>query len=321
MSKPYVYVTRKLPEELLHVLSQTAEVECWEETDKPVPREILLEKSRNADGLLTMLSDKVDKELLEQAASLKVVANLAVGYDNIDLEEAETRNVIVCNTPDVLTDATADLAFALLMAAARRIPEADQYVKKDKWHGWAPFMFAGADVHKKTLGIIGMGRIGTAVAKRAAGFDMEILYHNRSRKKEIEQDLGVKYAEKKELLEKADFVCVVAPLTTETRGMIGKGELEQMKKSAYLINVSRGPVVDEKALIEAMQNEVIAGAGLDVFEQEPIRAEHPLLKFPQVVALPHIGSATTATREEMAELCARNIAAVLKGEKAETPLN
>lgn len=318
MNKPFVYVTRKLPEELLLPLKETAEVECWPYEGEAVPRDVLLEKASTAAGLLTMLSEKIDEELLEQSPNLKVVANMAVGYDNIDLEKTKEYNVTICNTPDVLTDATADLGFSLLMATARRIPEAVDYVKADKWQGWAPFMFAGADVYKKTLGIIGMGRIGSAVAKRASGFEMEVLYHNRSRKPEMEEELGVKYAEKEELLRQADFVCVVAPLTQETQGMIGKEEFKLMKDTALLINVSRGPVVDETALIEALEKEEIAGAGLDVFDQEPIRADHPLLAFPQVVAVPHIGSATVSAREKMASLAARNIQLVLRGKEAET---
>lgn len=321
MSKPYVYVTRELPEELLSAIKEVAEVECWPHAEKAVPRDVLLEKAALAEGLLTMLSDKIDEELLAQAPHLKVVANLAVGYDNIDLKKAKEHGVTVCNTPDVLTEATADLAFSLLMATARRIPEAVNYVKEDKWHGWAPFMFAGADVHQKTLGIIGMGRIGSAIAKRAGGFDMEVLYHNRSRHEETEKELGVKYAEKEDLLKQADFVCVTAPLTPDTKAMIAAPEFKQMKDSAFLINISRGPVVAEDDLIQALKDEEIAGAGLDVFDKEPIRADHPLLQFPQVVALPHIGSATTDTRKAMAELAARNIAAVINGEKAETPVH
>ncbi|WP_147804292.1 2-hydroxyacid dehydrogenase [Alkalicoccus halolimnae] len=320
MSKPFVYVTRQLPDDVLKPLREQAEVECWPYTDEPVPRETLLEKAAEAEGLLTMLTDQVDEELMERAPRLKVAANLAVGFDNIDTKEASKRGIIICNTPDVLTEATADLGFALLMASARRIPEAAEYIKNDEWHQWSPFLLAGSDVHGKTLGIIGMGRIGAAIAKRSKGFDMNILYHNRSRADEAERDLGAVYASKEELLRHADFVCIVAPLTDETKGMIDKKAFQYMKSSAFLINVSRGPVVNEEDLIDALERKEIAGAGLDVYEQEPIGANHPLLQFPQVTALPHIGSATTATRKKMVSLAAENIALVLQGKEAATPV-
>jgi glyoxylate reductase len=320
MSKPFVYVTRQLPDDVLKPLREQAEVECWPYTDEPVPRETLFEKAAEAEGLLTMLTDQVDEELMERAPRLKVAANLAVGFDNIDTKEASKRGIIICNTPDVLTEATADLGFALLMASARRIPEAAEYIKNDEWHQWSPFLLAGSDVHGKTLGIIGMGRIGAAIAKRSKGFDMNILYHNRSRAEEVEKDLDAVYTSKEKLLSQADFVCVAAPLTDETKGMIDKKAFQHMKSSAFLINVSRGPVVNEEDLIDALERKEIAGAGLDVYDQEPIGANHPLLQFPQVTALPHIGSATTATREKMISLAAENIALVLQGKEAATPV-
>jgi glyoxylate reductase len=316
--KPLIYITRKLPQAVIEPLNQEFHVEMWEREDTPVPRDILLQKSKKAFALLTMLSDKVNEELLEKADSLKVVANLAVGYDNIDLEAAKQKGVAVCNTPDVLTDTTADLTFALLMTAARRIVEADRYIKEGQWESWSPLLLAGTDIHHKTIGIVGMGNIGEAVAKRAKGFDMEILYHNRSRKPHAEKALGAVYASLDELLTQSDFVVVLAPLTPETEGLFRKEQFRAMKKSAFFINAARGPIVDEEALTEALKTGEIAGAGLDVFVKEPIDSDHPLLSLDNVVALPHIASSSTETRLGMMNLCVENIHAVLKGDKPKT---
>ncbi|MFE1243335.1 2-hydroxyacid dehydrogenase [Fictibacillus sp. NPDC058756] len=321
MQKPYVYVTRKLPEETLYALKEKAEVGMWPHEEKAVPREVLLKEAQKAEGLLTMLSDKVDGELLDNAPSLKVVANLAVGYDNIDINKAKENNVTVCNTPDVLTDSTADLAFSLILATARRVVESANYVKEGKWNSWGPLLLAGADVHHKTIGIVGMGRIGEAVARRAKGFDMNILYHNRNRKSDAERNLNAEYKDFYDLLKESDFVVCLAPLTAETKGMFNREAFQTMKKSAIFINAGRGASVDEEALVDALQNGIIAGAGLDVFEKEPIPADHPLLTMKQVVALPHIGSASVETRMKMAELAGRNIAFVLDGKTAETPVS
>jgi glyoxylate reductase len=320
MQKPYVFITRKLPEETLVSLEVIAHVGMWPYEEEAVPREVLLKESQKADGLLTMLSDKIDKELFDNAPSLKVVANLAVGYDNIDIEAAKMKNVRVCNTPDVLTDSTADLAFSLILATARRIVESASYVKEGKWNSWGPLLLAGADVHHKTIGIVGMGRIGEAVARRAKGFDMNILYHNRSRKPEAEMKLGAVYRDFYDLLKESDFVVCLAPLTTETKGMFNREAFQAMKQSTIFINASRGASVDEEALVDALKNGVIAGAGLDVYVKEPIAADHPLLTMKQVVALPHIGSASVETRKKMSELACRNIAKVIDGKKAETPV-
>lgn len=320
MQKPYVFITRKLPEETLVSLKEIAHVGMWPYEEEAVPREVLLKEAQKADGLLTMLSDKIDKELFDNAPSLKVVANLAVGYDNIDIEAAKMKNVRVCNTPDVLTDSTADLAFSLILATARRIVESASYVKEGKWNSWGPLLLAGADVHHKTIGIVGMGRIGEAVARRAKGFDMNILYHNRSRKPEAEKKLGAVYRDFYDLLKESDFVVCLAPLTTETKGMFNREAFQAMKQSAIFINAGRGASVDEEALVDALKNGVIAGAGLDVYVKEPIAADHPLLTMKQVVALPHIGSASVETRKKMSELACRNIAKVIDGKKAETPV-
>ncbi|MFC0187687.1 2-hydroxyacid dehydrogenase [Fictibacillus aquaticus] len=319
MRKPYVYVTRKLPEETLDALSQAAHIKMWDSEDQAVPRDVLVKEAAEADALLVMLSDKIDEEILS-LPFLKVVANVAVGYDNIDLHAAKKHGVTITNTPDVLTDTTADLVFALILASARRIVEAAEYVKSGKWNSWSPLLLAGTDVHHKRIGIVGMGRIGEAVAKRARGFDMEVLYHNRTRKLESEKNLGVIHAEFDELIEKADFVVNLAPLTPETQGMFGRDEFEKMKQSAIFINAGRGASVDETALVEALQNKQIAGAGLDVYEKEPVDSSHVLLSMPNVTALPHIGSSSVETRLAMAALAAANIEAVLEGKHAKTPV-
>lgn len=321
MKKPYIFVTRKIPEEALKVFAEIAEVSMWSDEMIPVPRKKLLEEASRADALYTTLSDKIDEELLNQAPNLKVVANLAVGYDNIEIEAATKKGVAICNTPDVLSDTTADLTFALLLATARRIVESSEYIKAGKWKNWAPLLLAGSDVHHKTIGIIGMGRIGQAVAKRATGFEMEILYHNRSRNQKAEHELGATYCSFTEILNKSDFVVCLAPLTVETKGMFNKEAFKQMKNSAIFINASRGDLVDEAALFNALENKQIKGAGLDVFCNEPISANHPLLSLINVVAIPHIGSASVETRMEMAKLASRNIANVLQNKRPEALVN
>ncbi|RXJ01824.1 D-glycerate dehydrogenase [Anaerobacillus alkaliphilus] len=321
MTKPYVFITRKLPEETIVDLLDVADVSMWPYEEEPVPREKLMEEAKKANGLLTMLSDKIDNELINQASHLKVVANLAVGFDNIDVEEATKKGIAICNTPDVLSDTTADLTFALLMATARRVVEAAQYIKDGQWKNWGPMLLAGTDIHHKTIGIVGMGRIGEAVAKRATGFEMEILYHNRTRKHEAESKLGANYCSFEELLKNSDFIVCLAPLTAETRGMFNEQAFKQMKETAIFINASRGDVVDEQALFYALKNGVIKAAGLDVFQNEPIGAEHPLLKLPNLVAIPHIGSASVETRKVMAELASRNIRNVLLDRQPEAIVN
>ncbi|WP_416807341.1 2-hydroxyacid dehydrogenase [Bacillus safensis] len=320
MTKPYVYITRKLDEASLTPLKEVAHVEMWPSEDEPCPREELETQAAKADALLTMLSDQIDEPLLSKAPNIKVVANLAVGYDNIDLEAAKKHGITVCHTPDVLTESTADLAFALLMASARRIVEASDWIKDGNWTGWGPLLLAGADIHHKTLGIVGMGSIGTALAKRAKGFNMNVLYHNRSRKPEAEAQLGVTYAAFEELLKQSDFIVCLTPLTPETKDMFNEKAFDLMKNSAYFINVSRGQTVDEDALYEAVTTGKIAGAGLDVFREEPVSPSHPLTTLRNVTVLPHIGSASVETRKTMMRLCAENIALVLQDEPAKTPV-
>ncbi|WP_079478353.1 2-hydroxyacid dehydrogenase [Halobacillus salinus] len=321
MSKPSVYITRKLPEDLVEPYREVLDIEMWDREEEPVERSHLLKKSRTADALLTMLSDQVDNELLDGADRLKMVANLAVGYDNIDVEAATDHGVQVTNTPDVLTDTTADLVFGLLMATARRLMEAEQFVKEGNWTNWSPLLLAGTDIHHKKIGIVGMGRIGQSIAKRAKGFDMDVLYHNRSRHREAEEQLGAVYTEFEDLLESADYVVCMAPLTEETNGMFRVEQFKKMKKEAIFINGSRGQLVDEKDLYDALVEGEIAGAGLDVFEEEPISADHPLLQLEQVVALPHIGSATKETRYKMMELCLENIKHYFEEGRVQTPVN
>lgn len=321
MNKAYVYITRKVPEEALKALTEIAEVSMWPHEEIPVPRQKLLEEASRADALFTMLSDKIDVELLNQARNLKVVANLAVGYDNIEIEAATKKGVAICNTPDVLSDTTADLTFALLLATARRIVESAFYLKEGKWENWGPLLLAGADVHHKTIGIIGMGRIGQAVAKRATGFEMEILYHNRSRNEKAEQEIGATYCSFEDILKKSDFIVCLAPLTAETRGIFNKEAFKQMKNNAIFVNASRGDLVDEEALYHALINQQIKGAGLDVFCNEPISADHPLLTLPNVVATPHIGSASVETRLAMVKLASRNIVNVLQNIRPEAIIN
>ncbi len=319
--KPYVYITRKLPQETLAELQEIAEVEMWMEEEKPVPRSILLEKANKAAGLLTMLSDRIDEELLRQAPHLKAVANLAVGFDNINVEASSKYGVTVCNTPDVLTDTTADLAFALLMAAGRRITEAAEYINDGKWNSWSPLLLAGTDIHHKTLGIVGMGRIGEAVARRASGFDMKVIYHNRRRKIETEERLGLSYRIFEDLLKESDYIVCLTPLTPETKDLFNEKAFKMMKDTALFINVSRGGVVVEEALDRALSEGWINGAGLDVFREEPINPDHPLLRHPNLTALPHIGSASTETRLKMARLAVSNIAHVLQGLKPPAAVN
>ncbi|EGA89943.1 D-isomer specific 2-hydroxyacid dehydrogenase NAD-binding protein [Planococcus donghaensis MPA1U2] len=303
--KPIVFITQKLPDQAVAELKEQYEVRMWPEENTPAPREKLLEEAKEAHALWTMLSDRVDREVFEAAPNLKIVSNLAVGYNNIDLEAAHKHGVTVTNTPDVLTESTADLTFALLLATARRVIEAEKTVRSGEWRSWTPMGMTGQNVGGATLGIIGMGRIGEAVARRAKGFGMDILYHNRTRRN-LED---VRYAEFEELLKTSDFVVILTPLTPETKGMIGAKELAMMKESACLINVARGGIVDEMALYEALKEKQIWGAGLDVFEQEPVPTDHPLLTLPNVTVLPHIGSATVQTRFEMMALNAEAIKA------------
>jgi len=310
-----VYATFKLPEDTIQFLQEHVELEYWE-GEGIIPREILLEKVKNVTGLYVSMQEKVDKELFDHAPSLKVVSTMSVGFDHIDIVTAKERNIVVTNTPGVLTEATADLTFALVLATARRIVEASEVLKTGKWQYWSPLFLAGMDIYNKTIGIIGMGRIGEAVARRAKGFNMKILYHNRNRKVEVEEELGAKYSELNQLLTDSDFVVLLTPLTNETKLLMKKEQFNLMKPTAVFINVSRGATVDEEALYEALKNKTIWAAGLDVFQKEPLPLDHPFLTLENVVLLPHIGSASLATRKEMAIMAAQDLVNVLTGKEA-----
>lgn len=321
MPKPKVYVTRELPERGLKTIKERFDAEVWPEYAPP-PKKTIIEKAKDVDALATLLSDKIDAEVFDAAPKLKMIAQLAVGFDNVDVQEATKRGIYVSNTPEVLTDTTADFAWTLLMALARRVVEADKYVRMGKWKvGWHPAMLQGRDVYGATMGIVGAGRIGYAVAKRATGFSMKILFYDVIPRPEMEKDFGAKKVDLDELLRQSDFVSVHVPLMKETHHLINAEKLRLMKKSAYLINNSRGPVVDEKALYEALNEGRIAGAGLDVFEQEPTSLANPLLKLDNVVVAPHISSASYETRSKMAEMVADNLIAFFEGKKPPNLIN
>ncbi|MCS7219712.1 MAG: D-glycerate dehydrogenase [Anaerolineae bacterium] len=314
MPKPKVYVTRLIPEEGLQMILEACDAEVWE-GELPPPREVLLEKVKGRDGLLSLLTDQVDATLMDAAGSLRVISNYAVGYDNIDVQAATERGIPVGNTPGVLTETTADLAFALLMAVARRVVEGVDYVRAGRWKTWGPRLLLGQDVHGATLGIIGFGRIGQAMARRARGFDMRVLYYDRTRREGLEASLGVSYADLDTLLREADFVSIHTDLNPSTYHLMNAEALAKMKRTAILINTARGPIVDPAALAEALERGIIAGAGLDVTEPEPIPLDSPLLKFPNCVIVPHIASASVATRGRMARMAAENLLAGLRGER------
>lgn len=318
--KPYIYITKRITDEAIELLQNNFDVGIWE-GEGAVPRDRLLEEVKKADGLYVMLTDKIDKELLSQAPKLKAISIMAVGYDSIDIDYATERGIIVTNTPGVLSEATADLTFALLMDTARRLSEANRLVLEGKWTSWSPMFMAGQDVYGATIGIIGMGRIGEAVARRAKGFDMKILYHNRNRKFDVEEQLNAEYCSLDDLLKESDFVVLLTPLTKETANLIGEREFELMKSTVVFINVSRGATVDEEALYDALKNKKIWAAGLDVFRQEPIPVNHPLLQLDNVVALPHIGSASIKTREKMALIAAEGLLDSLNSKRPKNIVN
>jgi glyoxylate reductase len=319
MAKPRVYVTRQVPQAGIDMLREACEVEVWE-GELPVPREILMETVSHIDGLYCLLTERVDAELLDAAPRLRVVSNMAVGYNNIDVEACTVRGIPVGNTPGVLTGTTADCAFALLMAAARRIVEGADYVRAGKWKTWGPMLLMGSDVHGATLGIVGFGRIGQAVARRAQGFDMRVLYHD-TYVAEADPALGATGVDLDTLLAESDFVSLHVPLTEETYHLIGREELRQCKPTAVLVNTSRGEVVDPDALYQALHEGQIAYAALDVTEPEPLPADHRLLSLPNCIVVPHIASASVATRTKMAVMAAENLLAGLKGERLPNCVN
>ncbi|TVR69022.1 MAG: D-glycerate dehydrogenase [Sphaerobacteraceae bacterium] len=308
-----IAMTRKIPAVALETLeSSGADVVVWPEQLPPSPEQ-LLEHVEGAAGILSTLNDKIDGSVLDKLPAVKVVSNFAVGYDNIDVDACTQRGIAVCITPDVLTDTTADFAFALLMSAARRVSESHQSIARGEWKTWEPLGYLGQDVYGATLGIVGMGRIGVAMAKRAAGFNMTIVYSDMYRNEAAESELGVEHVEFDDLLSRSDFVSVHTPLTPETRGLFSTEQFKKMKSSSILINTARGPVVDTDALVEALKSGEIWGAGLDVTDPEPIPADHPLLSIDRAVVCPHIASASEVTRSRMAKLAADNVLAVLNG--------
>ena len=315
MAKPAVYISRGVRPSVLARLGEVCEVRAWTGSGR-CPPEVL--KKEVADVAAVLGTDQWTAELMDEAGRLHIIALTAVGFDSVDIAAATERGIIVSNTAGSLTDTVADLVLALILAAARRVCEMDRWVRAGKWQGAAPMAL---DVHHKTLGIVGFGRIGTAVAERARGFQMRVCYHDVVRRLDLEKQFGYRFVDLASLLSEADFVSIHTALTPETRGMIGNAELAKMKSTAFLINTSRGPVVNERALIAALQAGKLAGAGLDVFEKEPIDSENPLLKMENVVALPHVGSATEATRQAMVDLATENVLAVLRGKPPLTPVN
>jgi glyoxylate reductase len=318
--KPRVFVTRVIPDEGLEMIRRAAEMTLWEE-ETPPPRDVMLRQIRDVDGLLSLLTDKVDSELMDLNRRLKVVSNYAVGYDNVDIKAATQRRISVGNTPGVLTDTTADLAFALLMAAARRVVEGADYVRAGKWKTWGPKLLTGMDIHNATLGIVGLGRIGQAVARRARGFAMRVLYYDKFRREDLEDSTGIAFAELESLLAQSDFISIHTDLNERTRHMFNAAAFELMKRTAILVNTARGPIVDPAALYEALANGKIRAAALDVTEPEPIPQNSPLLGLPNCVVVPHIASASVATRARMAEMAAANLIAGLRGERLPNCVN
>ena len=315
-----LYITRRLPDPVVQRIPAELPWRMWPEALTPIPRPELLNSIADVKALVTLVSERIDAELLAAAPALRVVANMAVGVDNIDLEACRARGVIVTNTPDVLTETTADLAWALLLAASRRVVEGHKLIDSGGWGAWHPLFMTGQDVHGSVLGVVGAGRIGGAVLRRGRGFGMRLIYHNRRPSSDLESAIGAAFRSLDALLAESDHVVVCTPLTAETRGLIGARELGLMKPTSVFVNVSRGPVVDEAALIEALRAGRPWAAGLDVFAREPIAADHPLLTLPNVVATPHVGSASIATRVKMATLAVDNALAVLRGDPPLTPV-
>ncbi|MGY8717653.1 MAG: 2-hydroxyacid dehydrogenase [Verrucomicrobiia bacterium] len=318
--KPKIFLTRPIPPASIELLKREAEL-TYNPDNRVLSRTELIAGMAGQDGLLCTLMDGIDGELLDTNPNLKIVANYAVGYNNIDVAAASARNIPVTNTPGVLTDSTADMAWALMFAIGRRLVEGDQLVRSRNWQGWGPLQIIGQDITGATLGLIGFGRIGKAMVQRAKGFEMKVVYWNRTRLSETEEaELGITYGSREEVLAQSDFVSLHVALTPDTTHLIGPTELAAMKSTAYLINTARGPVVDEKALVEALKSGSIGGAGLDVFEKEPI-LEPELYDLPNVVIQPHLGSATIGTRTKMGNMAAENCFAACCGERPPNLVN
>lgn len=318
--KPKVFVTRRLPQRAWEELIHHVEAELWDH-EIPPPYEVILEKVVGKEGLLCLLTDQINAQVMDAGSDLRVISQIAVGFDNIDVEEATGRGIRVGNTPGVLTDATADFTFTLLMAAARRIGEGIEYIRQGRWETWGLTLFLGQEVYGSTLGVIGFGRIGQAVAKRAKGFNMEILYYDRERNLDIEKEFGVAYRPLDELLGVADFVSLHVDLNDTTQGLIGTREFNLMKSTSVLINTARGPIVDQEALYEALKDGQIGYAALDVTDPEPLPAKDKLLSLPNIIIAPHIASATVTSRTRMCMMAVQNLVAGIKGEPLPFPVN
>ncbi len=319
--KPKLFMTREIPERGLNRIKEHFEVDLWPE-EAPPPKDVIIERVKDVDALVPLLTDPIDAEVMDAAPKLRIISQYAVGYDNIDVKAATERGIYVTNTPGVLTETVADFTMALMMAIARRIVEADKYIRQGKWKvGWHPLYFLGTDLYGATLGIVGLGRIGSAVARRAKGFNMKILYYDVFRREDLEKELGIKYVDLETLLKESDFVTLHVPLTPNTKDLIGEKELKLMNPTAYLVNTSRGKVIDEKALVKALKEGWIAGAALDVFYEEPTPPDNPLLELDNVVVAPHIASASLETRSRMAEIVAENLIVFKEGKKPPTLVN
>ncbi len=315
-----IFITRRIPEIGIKKLKEEYEIEV---SQKPrnLTKEELIEGVKGKDAVLSLLTDTIDEDIIDAGKELKVISNYAVGYDNIDVEAATERGIAVTNTPGVLTEATAEIAWALMMAVARNVIQGDEFVREDGFKGWDPTLMIGHELHEKTLGIVGMGNIGSKVADISQSFEMDVIYYNRSRKKEVEKKVGAEYVELDELLSRSDFVSLHVPLTEETEEMIGKEELNKMREDSYLINTARGEVIDEEALVETLKEGGIAGAGIDVYANEPHGSNPEYYDLENVVLTPHLGSASHKAREGMAVMAAENIIAVLEGDEPENIVN
>ncbi len=318
--KPKIFLTRELPSESMQILRQHSTL-TYNREDRYLTKAEIISGVANVDGLLCLLTDTIDDDILAANPKLKVVANFAVGFNNIDVDSATRRRIPVTNTPGVLTDTTADMAMALMLAAGRRVVEGDRYVRTRKWQGWGPLQFLGSDISGATLGLIGLGRIGQAVARRARGFDMKVLYWNRTRLSEVEErDLGVTFASFEDVLRQSDFISIHVALNDQTRHLIGAPEFALMKPTATIINTARGPIIDEASMVTALKNGTIAFAGLDVYEKEPT-LEPELYDLPNAVIAPHLGSATIGTRTKMGNMAAENCLAACRGERPPNLVN
>ncbi len=308
-----VYVTRELPTAALDLLAEAATVRVWPD-ELPPPPEVLLAEAADADALLTLLTDRIDAAIMAAAPRLRVISNMAVGYDNIDVEEANRRGILVTNTPGILIKTTADFAFALLLAAARRVVEADRYTRQGRWKTWGPQVLLGQDVYEATLGVVGLGGVGLEVAKRGRGFGMRVLYCDSTRRPKEERRYGLAYVELDQLLAESDFISLHTPLIPETHHLVGERELALMKPTAVLVNTARGPIVDQRALWRSLKERRIAAAAIDVSEQEPIASDDPLLGLDNIIITPHIASASVATRLGMARMAVDNLLTALRGQ-------